>query len=133
MGPILRASAGPLVGWAAILLRLAVAVVLSEGRGCEYVGETGLVGIVDEIVPVPDGGFVQVGFDHVHDADWELLVIRSDADGSFRWARRCGGFERDLANSVVPRNDAACWWSARPNRRSRGLPARVKRRSMPGC
>ena len=105
MVAIVRASAGPLVGWAAILLGLAVALVLPEGRGCEYVGETGLVGIVDEIVPAPDGGFVQVGFDHVRDADWELLVIRSNADGSFRWARRCGGFERDLTNSVVLRND----------------------------
>jgi hypothetical protein len=105
MRTMLRTSAGPLVGWAAILLGLAVAVALPEGRGCERVGETGLVGIVDEIVPMPDGGFVQVGFDHVRDADWELLVIRSNADGSFRWASRCGGFERDLAKSVVARDD----------------------------
>jgi len=101
----LRASAAPLVGWALLVIGLGFAILWPERRACEYIGEPGLVGIVDDIQPMPDGGFVQVGFDHVRDADWELLVIRSNPDGSFRWARRCGGFERDLARSVVVQPD----------------------------
>jgi len=54
-----------LVGLAAILLGMALVVVMPEGRRCEPVGQAGLVGIVDGIAPMPDGGFVQVGFDHV--------------------------------------------------------------------
>jgi hypothetical protein len=84
---------------------IAVALLLPETRRCESVDQAGLVGIVDEIVPMPDGGFAQVGFDHVPEADWDLLVIRSNADGSFRWARRCGGSQRDFAKTLVPRDD----------------------------
>jgi len=105
MAVIPRASIWPLVGLAAILLGMTVVLLLPEGRRCESVDQAGLVGIVDEIVLMPDGGFVQVGFDHVRDADWDLLVIRSNADGSFRWAKRCGGTERDLAKTVIPRDD----------------------------
>jgi outer membrane protein assembly factor BamB len=100
-----RASSWLLVGLAAILLGMAVVLLLPEARRCALVDPAGLVGIVDDVVPMPDGGFVQVGFDHVQDADWDLLVIRSNADGSFRWAKRCGGSERDLAKTVVPRED----------------------------
>jgi len=105
MAEVPRASIWPSVGMMAILLGMAVVLLLPEGRRCEPVGQAGLVGIVDDIVSMPDGGFVQVGFDHVQGADWDLLVIRSNADGSFRWAKRCGGTERDLAKTVVPRHD----------------------------
>jgi hypothetical protein len=100
-----RASAAPLIGWILLVVGLGFAILWPDRRACNDVGEPALVGIVHDIQPMPDGGFVQVGFDHVRDADWELLVIRSNADGSFRWARRCGGSERDLARSVVVRPD----------------------------
>jgi hypothetical protein len=58
------------------------------------------------VKPTTDGGYIMTGYtDSIGAGLYDLLLVKTDSEGSTEWSRAFGGGGRDYGNSVVPTAD----------------------------
>jgi hypothetical protein len=80
-----------------------------------------------DIVQIPDGGYVAVGFsDSNSDDEKEIWIIKIDAQANLLWSKTYGDTEEDAANSVCLTSDGACVIAGYATRRDKHVLRLIK-------